>query len=432
MGALARRRHILELLRKASSLAVHLFIIRILSMAGFFIALWLCPVNIFANVGLYLASLSLGNLAIFGRYDLLIINANDEQQCIDAVHLCTGVAAGAVAVALVVSQFFETWIALYFAIALFARGWLRLGLTFATRYGRYDRALKALFPHAIAQPFILVYLIQYGQDPLFAFILSDIIGHFIAAASVGISEWRAFNLSFRHRFRYRQVANMARANSTLPSVNLTAAASAFLFAITPLFFLPSVTNGVLAGTLAVLIRILDVPTSLMSSALQPILAKDVTDRNRSENKQIPRSTFVLPIIVATIIFGSISLGATVLNGLHLADNWHLALTLLPSVALFQASIAAASPLIDVATLVGRQQGLLTFNFAAVAAAVSAFFLWGHDPIFAIIVTGAIGFARVIAISAWLLVSGNDRFPPSSPEGERETSTQTGASNLLAP
>ena len=74
--------------------------------------------------------------------------------------------------------------ALLFACALFARAWLRLGLAFATRYGRYERAVKVMLPHTIGQPLTLLLLIRDGYDPLFAFVLSDIVGHVIAAICV--------------------------------------------------------------------------------------------------------------------------------------------------------------------------------------------------------------------------------------------------------
>lgn len=416
----SRRLHLLGVLRKASSLAIHLIVIRILSMMGFFVALWLCPVQIFASLGLYLASLNLVNLAVFGRYELLIVDARDEQHCADLVHLCITVASGTLAIALaggvIISQFSDMQIGLYFAAALLVRSWLRLGLIFATRYGRYDHALKALFPHAIVQPFVLVYLIRFGSDPLVAFILSDIVGHLIAAVSVCISEWRPFSSSFRQPFRYQRVLKMARANIKLPTVNLMSASSAYLFAITPLIFLPGLANGVLAGTLALLIRVLEVPASLTSASLNPILLKVVADHNRDGIQYIPRSTFVIPVIIATLVFGSISLGGFTLNSLNLTPNWHLALTILPVVALFQASIASTSPLIDIATLAGRQRGLLTFNIIAVTVTVSAFLSWNNDPVLALVLAGSVGFTRVVAISIWLLV-GNGRNLTSPSDGQ---------------
>jgi hypothetical protein len=171
------------------------------------------------------------------------------------------------------------------------------------------------------------------------------------------------------------------------------------------FFLPGLPNGILIGTLALLFRVLDVPTSLTSASLSPVLMKEVADRNQHGTQWTLHSIFLLPAIIATLVFGLISLGGLTLSSLHLAPTWHMALTILPVVALFQASIAATSPLIDVATLAGRQQGLLTFNIVALGAAGSVFLSWSNDPIFAIMLAGSIGFARVIAISIWLLASG---------------------------
>src|SRR5665213_687279 len=129
--AYAPRLPLLGLLNKISWLALYLLIVRVFSAAGFIVALWLCPVQVFANLGIYLASISLAALAVFGRYELLVVAAHDERQCADAVHLC--LITGAVAIvavlfaALAVNHVFVTDVALLFVASLFARAWLRLG-----------------------------------------------------------------------------------------------------------------------------------------------------------------------------------------------------------------------------------------------------------------------------------------------------------------
>lgn len=396
---------LLSVLQKISWLALYLILLRILSAAGIVIALWLCPVQIFANLGLYLAAVNLAALAVFGRYELLIIAAPTRRECADAVHLCIMTGAGGLAITslvmMAVQHLITVDVLFLFTAALFARAWLRLGLTLATRYGRYDRAVKALLPHAIVQPLILAVLLYHGHNSLLAFIESDIIGQLTAATFVCVSQRRAFWWFVREPIRYRQISKLALVNLNLPTLNLTAAASAFLFAATPLFFLPGVSNVVLAGTLALLFRILDFPTNLTTSSLGPILLKEVADRNRGIVR-VPWSIFLLPAIVATVVFAVISLGGHALNRLELAPSWHLALTVLPAVALFQAGIAATAPLIDIATLGGHQKSVLALNIAAFGLAACALLLWRNAPIFAIFIAGSIGFARAVALSAWFV------------------------------
>lgn len=392
-------------LQKAARLALNLVSIRILSVFGLAVALWICPVQIFANLGIYLAAVNLAALAVFGRFELLIIGADDERKCADAVHLCLLTAALALAatfvIAVTLQHLFVTYVTLSFTGALFARACMRLGLTLATRHGRYDRAVRALAPQAIGQPVILVALIVQGHDAFLAFVLSDFIGHLMAAACVCISERRAFRSLWRKKVRSRAISELALLNLGLPTVNLTTAASAFVFATAPLFFLPAVPNAILAGTLALVFRLLDVPANLASGALGPILMKEIADRNRHGSLWISRGTFLLPAAIAIVVFGSISLGGLTLNTLELAPSWHMALAVLPVVALFQAGIAAALPLIDIATMAGRQKGLFALNIVAVALAGTALLLWRTDPIFAIFVAGSIGFARVVVMSLWL-------------------------------
>lgn len=397
------------LLHKIIKLALSLLSIRVLSVTGLGIALWLCPVQTFANLGLYLAAVNLATLAVFGRYELLIIAADGERKCADALHLCILTGAVAIvmtlAVAITVQHMFVTYVTLSFAGGLFSRAWLRLSLTLATRYGRYQRAVKALVPHAIGQPLILVYLIYNGHNPFLAFVLSDFFGQLIAAVCVCWSERESFISILRQPIRLRAVSTLASLNLGLPTLNLTAAASAFLFATAPLFYLPSVPNGILAGTLGLVFRLLELPTNLASASLGPILLKEIADRNRYGRVWVSRAAFLMPPVIALVVFGLISLGGFTLNTLELASSWHMALTILPVVALFQAGITAAMPLIDMATLAGRQKGLFTLNIVAVLLAGIALLLWRDDPIFAILIAGSVGFARVLAMSLWLTGAG---------------------------
>ncbi len=400
------------LLRRIAKLALNLMSIRVLSAVGLVVALWICPVQIFANLGLYLAAVNLAALAVFGRYELLVVAADDERKCADAVHLCLLTACFAVAatfaVAITLQHLFVSYVTLSFVGALFARAWLRLGLTLATRHGRYDRAVKALLPHAIGQPAILVYLIYQGHNPFLAFVLSDFLGQLIAASCVCFSERQAFRAVLLRSARMRKISALASVNLGLPTLNLTAAASAFLFATTPLFFLPALPNGILAGTLALLFRLLDVPTNLTSASMGPVLMKEIADRKRQGTPWMSRGTFLLPAAIAIVVFGLISLGGLTLNSLELAPSWHMALAVLPVVALFQAGIAAALPLIDIATLAGRQKGLFALNLVAVVLAGAALLMWAGDPIFAILVAGSIGFARVVVMSLWLAATNGGK------------------------
>jgi len=88
LSAIYAPRRLLGLLHKMSWVAINLISIRVLSVSGLIIALWLCPVQVFAHLGLYLAAVNLATLAVFGRYELLVVAAPSERQAADAVHLC--------------------------------------------------------------------------------------------------------------------------------------------------------------------------------------------------------------------------------------------------------------------------------------------------------------------------------------------------------
>ncbi|KQZ01916.1 hypothetical protein ASD45_14440 [Pseudolabrys sp. Root1462] len=391
------------LLGRISWVAWQLLLLRALSAAGLLTALWLCPVQLFANVGAYLALLSIASICVFGRYEFLILTAADRGARKDAVHLAVCAAACAITIAFTAGCLLwseSTKLALIlFPASLFARAWLRLGLTFATQNG-YNRVIKFLIPHAVAQPFTLVFLLQRETDPFIAFAASDLVGQLVAAAGVAWCERRAFADTLQ-LMEPRRIARLALANSRLPTLNMAAASSAFLFAIAPILLLPTFANPTLSGTLALLFRILDMPTAMTSSSIGPIIMKEVADHRKHGGNGLRGRTFILPAIIALVVFGSISIGGLTLNVTRLVPAWHFALTVLPVVAFFQASIAATAPLIDIATVAGRQGALLSANLVAMTIAGLILTVWHDDPVLAIALLGLIGAGRASIMSIWL-------------------------------
>ena len=398
------RTTLFEVLSKISRIASYLLLLRVLSGLGFLIALWLCPVQVFAPVGAYLAGLGVAALGVFGRYEFLILRAPDEDTSENAVQLCLCAAAAVVTCSAVAAG--TLWmvmgnaILMLFPAALAARAWLRLGLTLATRDGEYERAIVALFPHSIVQPIVLVSLIAHKIDPFAAFVLSDLAGQTVAALGVHVSQRCGFPAIHFRLSKLPAVWNLALANAKLPTINLSAAMSALLFAMAPLFFLQTIPNSVLAGTMALLFRVLDIPTAITTSSVSPILLREISSR-RGTRDWSSKSAFFLPGVVALIVFGGISALALILALSHLTPKWQTAFAILPVVALFQASIAATTPLVDIATLANRQHGLLMLNGTAVAAAGVVLLCCGTEPILAIVLAGLIGVGRVLILSVWL-------------------------------
>lgn len=400
-------------LREAHVIAASLLSIRILSALGFMAALFICPVHVFANIGVYLATLNLISVIVFARFELLIVGARDDQQCADASHLCVAAATFVSALVFVGATMFAPIasipdFALLFTVGLFSRAWLRLGLTFATREGRYQAAVKAMIPHAIGQPMVLLALTSSGCEPLLAFVLADIAGHLIACVGVTISQQAAFVKNLRRMASFERIWTLARRNLGLPTSNLVGAVSAMLFSMIPLIYLPTLANTVLAGTFALLFRALELPASLAANSLSPILVKEVARRNGDENRLRSDGIYILPAATAVVIFGLIIVGGLWLQYLNLAPNIRLALTLLPAVALFQASVAATAPLIEMAGLAERQHFVLHLNLYSAALALFALIIWRTNPLFAIIAVGIVGSARAILMTFWLIHSERRR------------------------
>lgn len=401
-------------LREAHVIAASLLSIRVLSALGFAAALFICPVQVFASIGVLLAALNLISVAIFGRFELLIVGAHDDRRCADASHLCLGAALLVSTVVFASASAFgpSAWIpqfALLFTLGLALRAWLRLGLTYATRAGSYQAAVKAMIPHAVGQPMVLLALTSSGCEPLLAFVLADIAGHLIACIGVTINQRAAFRHNFSVLPSVARMQMLARDNLGLPTGNLVAAVSAMLFSMIPLIYLPTLANTLLAGTFALLFRMLELPASLTASSLSPILVKEVARRHCDGDRLRSDGIFILPAAAAVVIFGVITVAALWLNVTDLVPaHFRLALAILPAVALVQASVAATAPLIEMAGLAGRQHFVLVLNLCSAALAFCALIAWRDNPLLAIVAVGIVGATRAMFMTYWLIHSERRR------------------------
>jgi hypothetical protein len=392
-------------LRKISSVALGLVLLRLIAAAGSIVVLCICPTEELARVGLYLAALNLTSLAAFGRFERLLFRASNEEEFGDSVCLCVTTAAFAIFLLFAILWAYPDLLpggapAACFAFGLASRLWLRLGLTFATRSGSYADAVLAMLPHAVIQPVLLIVLLKWQVSPLLSFAVADIVGHAIAAACVSYIERNAFHHARSVKSAFDRVWKLARLNLDLPTTNLTAIASAAMFAMAPLAFLTTMSNSILAGTLALVFKLLDLPAALTANSLTPILLKEVADARHRGSLAKVRAVFLLPVASATLVFGSIAASSLVLQDVMQA-RWQLALALVPIVALFQASVAAANPLIDVATAAGRQIGIFSINVGCVLTAGGAFLVFNGEPLRALLSAAAIGFLRVVIMTSWL-------------------------------
>jgi hypothetical protein len=394
------------LLKKIISVAFCLGVLRLLAAAGSFLVLCLSPLEALASVGIYLAVLNLTSLGGFGRFELLLLRAKDERQLGDSIFLCILTGCIATVFLLIALSAFPRLLpegvpVVCFALGLASRLWLRLGLTIAARNGRYPRAAVAMFPHALLQPIILIALLKADCNPLFSFALADITGHIIAAAGVNWSERRSLAVLFNKENDFHRAWKLASSNFDLPTANLAASASAILFAMAPAAFIATMQNSALAGTLSLLFKALDLPTALIASSITPILVKEVTDRTRAGSSTRVRLAFLLPPLAAVSVFGCIAVSSVAFRDFAWVQPWAFAAAVVPVVALFQASIAAASPLIDIATAAGRHRGIFSVNVLSVVLAASALVIWSSQPVHALLIAAAIGGLRVLIMAGWL-------------------------------
>lgn len=355
-------------LRDAFMLGFRLVAARGMSVLTLIVAAWLVDIQAFAEFGVYQTLATLAGLALFLRYDAVLLASADKRESLSAVHLCVGLGAllwTAFALASLASGelgWMRWELALLLPLSILARGMLRLNYARATGGRDFQGLGRAILVQALIQPVVLLTLVVMGVEDVLCFAVADIVGHNCGVAYLLVRQRKQLPEIFRG-WSMSAMAAVAQRWKNLPLYNLPGSFFSLAFVMSPLLIAPLAADELFAGHVALAYRIFDVATQILTAAATPIFLNFR-----------PSTELRTPIFGRFMMLGQILLTGALYGGmaglLLLADPWLEQTSLagladaVPVIALFHLFVAMASPLNEACTLYPQQRRLVFIQGAA--------------------------------------------------------------------
>jgi hypothetical protein len=375
---------------------------RLLSGLSILISVWLFAPAEFARFGALLAALTLASAVQFLRYESTIVSANSAAGLRSALRLSAAVGAlvwcamAGLAWVAVAFGLVGIDLACLFLLALAGRAVCRLVGRIVVRNGDFDLLGRTTLTLAAVQPIVVLLAFCFGSNGTVAMALTDILGNLAAGIYLVIRCRGTLRDALSVRDGDPGLWRLARDWSALPLVNLPSTALAVAFTALPLLIVLGMAETHVAGHIALAFRLLDVPAQILAAAISPIAMNRFTSHQTWQLKGCDPALVFWLLLAVVGVFGAVSLGAALIEPRLAGTPWQGLSLYLPLVALFQAGVAFALPLIDVAGLRRNQRDLFIVQALAMAGVVIIALVVGNWHM------ALLGFGVIAAIRATCL------------------------------
>ncbi len=353
-GAFAIRRLAVSFAALSLSLAAS----RGLSIGSLLLFSWFSGPEPFAPFGLYIALVSVFWVAVFGCYEQAILVAH-AQDTAALSWLASAVATGFVSVLFVAccaAVAFGLWLpdglsdapvaVLCIPLSLALRGANRLALIFATRAGEFAHVAKTNWVQAAVQGAAQLLLLAAGRDYLICLVLADLLGLWagtvvIALRSNGVREALAAS-----RPSARQMWDAAGTWRMMPLWRLPMSLVSVAAISLPALTIPLAYPAALAGQFLFALRMLEMPSFVVTGAVSPLLQRQLTEREQSPG--FAKVAVLLLTLVAVAGFALGGVAATIIDDYFTNTRWFDALAAVPWLVPYFIGLTISAPLVGAA------------------------------------------------------------------------------------
>jgi len=380
------------------------------------------PFGVFAA---YVAVVNIFWALMFGRLELAIVPSGDESEA-SAITM----AALALGVLTVIGAALATWVAarygfvsfptdqslamfLLLPLSLVGRGVFRLSMAWAARCGEFDILANATISQAVVQLSVQAALAFAPLDPIAALAMGDVAGN-AAAAVVSLRAAPELRRLLRadHRPRMSQIGNAVGHWKQLPLYSLPSAMMAIIATNLPFIALPALAEPVMAGRIALALRLLDVPGQIVATAATPILEHRLAAAETGTRARLLlQGTSIVLVMTAGAMLALVGCGILIEPWL-VGTHWHGIGTALPLVLAFSLGIAVGGPLINLTAVLREEWAVLPVH------AVFLAIMWllasaGASAVATMIAFGAASLLRAGILLVVLVWRGIARLPSNS-------------------
>lgn len=340
------------------ALSLSLATSRGLSIGSLLLFSWVSGPEPFALFGLYIALVSVFWVAVFGCYEQAILVAR-AQDTIVLAWLASAIAAGFVVilfVAVSVAIAFGLWlpeglssshfVMLCMPCSLALRAANRLALIFATREGEFAHVAKTNWIQAAVQGATQLLLLVAGRDYLTCLVLADLLGLCAGTAVIALRSKGVRAALAANRPSCREMRHAAVAWRTMPLWRLPMSLVSVAAISLPALTIPLAYPAALAGQFLFALRMLEMPSFIVTGAVSPLLQHQLAERERSSD--FAKVAVLLLTFVAVSGFALGGVAATIIDDYFAGTRWFEALAAVPWLVPYFIGLTISAPLVGAA------------------------------------------------------------------------------------
>lgn len=392
------------------ALSLSLAASRGLSISSLLLFSWVSGPEPFAPFGLYIALVTVFWVAVFGCYEQAILVAR-AQDMISIAWLACAIAVGLVlilSVACALAVTFGLWLpdefsgasvaVLCMPLSLALRAANRLALIFATREGEFAHVAKTNWVQAAVQGSAQLLLLAAGCDYLICLVLADLLGlgagtAVIALRSKGVQQALAAPPPPMTEVWGAAVTWRMMPLWRLP-MSLVSAAAVSL----PALAIPLAYPAALAGQFLFALRMLEIPSFVVTGAVSPLLQRQLTERQQSPG--FAKVAVLLLTLVAVAGFALGGVAATIIDDYFTNTRWFDALAAVPWLVPYFIGLTISAPLVGAAIgpSIERRAMLLQTLFFALSLGAAALLFLPVDRFIPLLAFGGAMLVRALAFA----------------------------------
>jgi hypothetical protein len=361
-------------------LASSLVISRSLSTGALLIFSYFVGPEPFAPFGVFIAIVTILWVGIFGCYEQALFVCRDEEIaplarlcCAVATLVLVAVSLICVGITMVRPGFVDTMqglplvvIAIPFALA--ARALHRLVCNLATRAGHFSLLVRSNWMQAAVQGSVLLALLAGGLPAIACLVAADVVG-LAAVTALMLLRLPTVRSMLLARLPRSKLMSCARSWVAMPSwrlaMSLTSVTALSLPALTiPLFF-----PAAFAGQIVFAMRMLELPSNVVTGAVTPILQNHLSSEKRSRSFAVRAVIALTALTVVT--FGIIAMLIAFLTPVFQGSRWAIGVESVAPLTIYFIGLTISAPFVGSVIGVAIERGAAASQLIFLSLTASA-------------------------------------------------------------
>lgn len=363
----------------------------------------------FATFGVFSAIVLILWTAVFGCYEQAILICNEIALPI-IVRICEFVSiavVGSVAVICVLLFLTDSTLLLYvkgmnkiillIPLTLAARAIHRLMSHLATRNGQFSLVAKLNWVQAIVQATTLLLLMFLGLPGIVCLVTAELFG-LIAITSYCLRAFPPFRQVMLARVDFADIRSCAREWSFLPTWRLLMSLTSVFAVGLPSLTIPLHYPAAIAGQILFAMRMLDVPSNVISGAVSPILQGKLMSPDRSRRSAL-REVWLTGGINA-VVFSTLGVAAYLIQPYFEGTAWMISVGAFVPLTLYYIGLTTSAPFVGsvVGPRVERASAVCQIGFLVANGAVVALIAGGLPLTWVLVAFGLSMLLRALAFA----------------------------------